>query len=65
VFPKTGDPLVFAIEIRTDARDNYGPPEVDAPNDPSRGLFVSAILEICDGKRKPLGTVKSELVTRG
>ena len=64
VFPKTGEPLVFVIEIKRNARDNYGPPDNDAPNDASRGLFVTAILEICDGKRKPLGTVKSELVTR-
>jgi len=64
VYPKTGAALVFAIEIRANARDNFGPPDVDAPNDATRGLFVTAILEICDGKRKPLGSVKSELVTR-
>jgi hypothetical protein len=65
VYPKTGAPLVFVVEVRADARDNYGPPSTEAANDSSRGLFVAAILEICDGKRKPLGTVKSELVKRG
>jgi hypothetical protein len=56
VFPKTGEPLVFAVEMRRDARDNYGPPSDDRPNDPHFGLFCGAVLDICDGKRKPYAT---------
>lgn len=54
--PRSGEPLVFAVEIRAGARDNYGPPSDDAPNDASMGLFCRAILDICEGKRKPYAT---------
>lgn len=62
VFPKTGDPLVFVIETDRTRRRNFGPPGDGASNDASRGAFVTAILEICDGKREPLAVTAVELV---
>jgi hypothetical protein len=62
VFPPTNDPLVFLIETTVSARRNFGPPDDDAANDPTRGKFVTAVLEICDGKRQPLSTSAIELV---
>ena len=62
VYPKTGAPLVFVVVTDRAKRRNFGPPSDDAANDSSRGAFVSAILEICDGKREPLGTTAIELV---
>jgi hypothetical protein len=56
VFPKTGAAMVYLIETTRTQRHNFGPPSNDAPDDTDRGGFVSAILEICDGKRKPLST---------
>ncbi len=54
--------LVFVIETTKTARRNFGPPTDDAPSDRSRGAFVTAMLEICDGKRQPLHTTAIELV---
>jgi len=58
IYPKTGDSIVFVVETTDKARSNYGPPTDDAPNDTSRGSFVTAILAICDGKRKPLAVTE-------
>ncbi len=62
VFPKTGEPLVFVVETDRIRRRNFGPPSDDAANDSSRGAFVTAILEICDGKREPMTVTAIELV---
>jgi len=62
VFPQTGTPLVFVIETDRNRRRNFGPPNEDASNDASRGAFVTAILQICDGKREPMGVTAIELL---
>lgn len=62
VFPRTGDPLVFVVETDRNRRRNFGPPSDEAQSDASRAAFVAAILEICDGKREPLGVTGIELV---
>lgn len=62
VFPPTGDPLVFVVETDRTRRRNFGPPSDDAANDSSRGAFVTAILDICDGKREPMGITAIGLV---
>lgn len=62
VFPKTGEPLVFLVETTATARRNFGPPRDDAANDASRGAFVTAVLEICNGDRAPLSTTACTLV---
>ncbi len=62
VLPKTADELVFVVETTKTARRNFGPPNSELPHDRSRGAFVTAILEICDGERQPLHTTAIELV---
>jgi hypothetical protein len=62
VFPQTGAPLVFVVETDRNRRRNFGPPNEAASNDSSRGAFVTAILQICDGEREPLGITAIELV---
>src|SRR5204863_8041738 len=62
VWPADGSPLVFVIETTATARHNFGPPSDERANDASRGAFVTAILEICDGKRKPLSSTATQLV---
>jgi hypothetical protein len=62
VFPQTGAPLVFLVETDRNRRRNFGPPNDDASNDASRDAFVTAILQICDGTREPMGVTAIELV---
>ena len=62
VFPKTGEPLVFVVETDRNRRRNFGPPNDAAAADASRAAFVAAILEICDGRREPLGVIGIELI---
>ena len=50
--------LAYVVETTRTHRSNYGPPSDDDPDDTSRGAFVTAILEICDNKRKPLAVTE-------
>jgi hypothetical protein len=40
---------------------NHWSPDNHAANDARRPTFVTAILEICDGKRRPLASMPSSL----
>jgi len=62
VYPRSGEPLVFVVETDRNRRRNFGPPNDEAASDASRAAFVAAILEICDGKRAPLGVTGIELI---
>ena len=59
---RADEPVVFVVETDRNRRRSFGPPNEAGAGAASRAAFVAAILEICDGKREPLGVTGIELV---